>query len=368
MSDKRQYYRRGKALLYDDYLGMYATALQDAIDKLPPEKQKLITRKALKQTPKEIDSILDKIKDVTFKAAQDDIKQAIEEDGRDRAEFEERLYEDHKELFDNFTALVGVSIEAVQKHREITNNQIGDKDKLLPLLLRLHARVCRIANEIITLARTGYGTGALARWRAMHEITVVMLYLREQGPKAIKVFADHGVVSKYKAMKEYQKHAEKLGEKPFSAYEVRLAKQKYERRMAKYGRNFKKDYGWANYLSGGTINNFKDLEEHVGIDHLRPYYKFSSLGIHAEWASLSSGEEFEALNSSGIVLVGPADYGFEDAVSLALLTLAHATTIILTYNNSMHSLVYAKIVMQLEQDTQASLGNIIRQKYNKQSK
>jgi hypothetical protein len=70
------------------------------------------------------------------------------------------------------------------------------------------------------------------------------------------------------------------------------------------------------------------------------------------WASLFVGEEFDALNDPGVALVGPADYGFETAVSLSLLTLAYATILILTYNLSYESMVYAKVIMAVENRAQ----------------
>lgn len=84
-----------------------------------------------------------------------------------------------------------------------------------------------------------------------------------------------------------------------------------------------------------------------------------------EWKSLLIGEEFQALNDDGIVLVGPADYGFEDAVSLSLLTAAHATTMILTYNLSMKSLMYAKLIKDIQDRAQEQLAKVTAKKNKK---
>jgi len=46
-------------------------------------------------------------------------------------------------------------------------------------LIRNHARVCRIGKEALCLAASGFASGALARWRTMHEIAAVCLFLRQ---------------------------------------------------------------------------------------------------------------------------------------------------------------------------------------------
>lgn len=365
MTETRKYYKKGKTLLYDDLLQGAMEAIEAEVTKLPEQDQKKAYSKATKKLLKELDPIMEKIKDDIIARSRKDVKKALREDEKYKAGFEKRLYKNNKDLLDRYNALVSICLEAVQRHREITFDNVGEKDKLFPLLLRLHARACRIANEILALTRAGYGTGALARWRAMHEIVVVLSYIREHGIKAAKAFEDYSAISSYKAMLDYQRYCKALGQKPFSAAEVRKSKDRYDRMVTKYGKQFKDDYGWAKYISGGTINNFRDLELSAGIDHLRPYYRLSSLGVHAEWRSLTTGEEFEALSNDGIALVGAADYGFEDAMSLAMVTVSHATSIILTYNHAMFSLVYAKIIITLEREAQDVLGHNFKKRSEK---
>ena len=38
---------------------------------------------------------------------------------------------------------------------------------------RLHARACQIAREVLTLLYAGFAEGAMARWRALHELAVL---------------------------------------------------------------------------------------------------------------------------------------------------------------------------------------------------
>lgn len=360
-STKRHYYRRGKAILDDSLRSTFLEAVEDRAQELAKQGDAKELSNFLKKVadPAKIGDIADKMAEEILSRSRRATRKAVRFEQKQKRGFEKRLHKTYEGSISAYTELLGVSIEAIENHRKITYENLGEKDAFLPFLLRLHARAYRNANEILALMQAGYGSGALARWRSMHETVVVMSYAKEQGPRVIRFMKDHEAVSAYKAMKVYQEHVERLAQQPFSAKDVRQAKAKYDRRLLKYGKEFRKDYGWAWAASGHKLHNFRELEEHVGIDHLYPYYKLSSLNVHMEWRSLFVGEEFEALNDPGVALIGPADYGFEDAVSLSLLTLSYATIMILTYNLSYESMIYAKVVMAAERRAQEELGKDI---------
>lgn len=353
--NKRSYYKRGRTHLNDNMYSSLMDAIKEHAKKLEESGKEKEIKGFLEGVldPSKLSSIADKIAEDILRQSRKDVREAVDAEHKQKIDFEKRLYKTYEHGIDAYIELLGVSLEAIESHRKITHENLGEKDTFLPFLLRLHARAYRNANEILALTQAGYGSGALARWRSMHETAVVLAYAKEVGPSIIKLMEAHEAVSSYRSMKVYQQHAERLGEQPYSPYEIGLDKKKYDRRINKYGRGFGKDYGWAWVASNHRIDGtFRALEEHVGIDHLYPYYKLSSLNIHMGWASLFVGEEFDALNDPGVVLVGPADYGFETAVSLSLLTLAYATILILTYNLSYESMVYAKVIMAVENRAQ----------------
>ncbi len=352
------YYKRRRALLHDELYEEMIKTFEKEMDKLPEGKRTAARRKALKSLTGNLSEVLDEIAINVISNSRNQVKKSIREDINDRKVFERSLHKSYKPIIDTFTELLGVSVEAIDSHREIIHNNLGEKDTVLPVVLRLEARVHRIANEILALIRAGYGTGALSRWRSMHETVVVMAYLIEYGPKAIKAMVDHQAISSFKAMKDFQTYHKALNQVPYSSYEMELAKRKYNRRVRRYGPSFKREYGWVCVLTP-SVTDFRSLEKHVGIDHLRPYYKLSSIGVHMEWKSLTTGEEFEALDKHGIVLIGPADYGFEDAISLAMITSSHAATMVLTYNSSMKSMMYAKIIREIQQRGEEELSKLI---------
>ena len=85
---------------------------------------------------------------------------------------------------------------------------------------RLHTRACQIANEAITLMRYGFADGAMARWRTLHEVAVVMNFLSEHGEEVAKRYLDHEAVESWKAAQLYQKKCPALGLDPFSQEEM----------------------------------------------------------------------------------------------------------------------------------------------------
>lgn len=358
-SEKRSYYRRGKTHLDDTMFSSLMDAVKNRAEELEKEGDKTKLKDFLDKVfdEEKLNEVADSMAEDIIKKSRHDVRKAVKFERKQKQGFEKRLHKTWDTTIKSYVELLGVSLEAIENHRKITHDNLGEKDTFLPFLLRLHARAHRTANEILALMQAGYGTGALARWRSMHETVVVLAYAREQGPRIIQYMKDHEAVSSYKSMLAYQLYCERLGQEPFSAREVRLAKAKYERRLRKYGDHFKSDYGWAWAASGHRINHFRDLEEHVGRDYLNPYYKLSSLNVHMEWRSLFVGEEFDALSDpeDSVILIGPADYGFEDAVSLALLTTMQAAILILKYNVSYESMVYAKVIMAIERRAQNDL-------------
>lgn len=78
---------------------------------------------------------------------------------------------------------------------------------------------------------------------------------------------------------------------------------------------------------------------------------------------LVSGEEAEALRGDDPVhLVGPADYGFEDALRLSMITASSATAILLNYNHSIGSLVDMNVIKKILEDALAEWSQVVSSK------
>ncbi|MBL8066669.1 MAG: hypothetical protein JNM34_12560, partial [Chthonomonadaceae bacterium] len=105
-------------------------------------------------------------------------KAMLRDQARCRRAFERRLRKRWKEPFELFeTCLViaqemGSEFNANHRPAAATSN-----DLVFEVMTRLHGRACHLASEVLHLMTGGYASGALTRWRALHEVVVVMLFV-----------------------------------------------------------------------------------------------------------------------------------------------------------------------------------------------
>lgn len=88
-------------------------------------------------------------------------------------------------------------------------------------LERLHARSCQVMAEIILLLRNGFADGAHARWRTLHELTIIALFISNHGDAVSERYFSHCVVDDYNAAIKYQKYCEALGYKGLGKRELK---------------------------------------------------------------------------------------------------------------------------------------------------
>jgi len=94
---------------------------------------------------------------------------------------------------------------------------------------------------------------------------------------------------------------------------------------ARFGKGFSKEYGWA--ADRTKIITFKDLENEVGINHLRPYYKMANISIHAgpKGIRFSLGSP-----NNNIIPVGASNMGLADPGMNTVISLLNMNTALLT--------------------------------------
>lgn len=273
-------------------------------------------------------------------------------------DYKKRIEKIYKPYFVELYGLLSICLEAIHHHREYTSEQKAFRSKkhrmYYFLIVRLHARALRVCNEIVSLMEAGYGTGALSRWRALHELVTTINFLIEN-PNAIELFLEHNKVLSYEAMADYNKYSELLNHKPYSAREIAGTRRVRNNLVKKHGKEIKQPYGWLNIYSKGRLKNFRDLEKESGQEHLRPYYRYASYGIHTNVKSLFSGEDNSALKKDGILLVGASDSGMEEVAQLLPISIGFATTAILMgINHNTGSIITANaILLKQEQVAEA---------------
>ena len=123
-----------------------------------------------------------------------------------KTSFEKRLYNLWKEPLDLLEMFLVISHEAGEVfNKEFRPEAAKNQDFVFEVLVRLHARACLTGNEIVTLLRSGYASGAYARWRTLYEIAVTGLFIKEYGNDVAEQYLLHDSIESYKAMIEYQK-------------------------------------------------------------------------------------------------------------------------------------------------------------------
>jgi len=223
--------------------------------------------------------------------------------------FRDRLENDWGIAFDILRMMLTVSRELGPEFSDWARSQEARNTPARnEALIKLHARGCQVADEVICLMENGFADGAFARWRTLHEISVVASLITESDEDlAIRYFEHEGIEAK-RAMDHFKIHYEALGyEKPSDA-EVTAIDDAYEELLDRYGHRFGAEFGWAAPHLGKKRVRFIDLEEAVGQIAKRSYYKFASHNVHAS----SKGIEYRLglLNQGQVLLAGRSNIGF----------------------------------------------------------
>ncbi|MCW2933113.1 MAG: hypothetical protein JWM19_4075 [Actinomycetia bacterium] len=138
--------------------------------------------------------------------------------------------------------------EALQiKHGAGAGQGVDAKFSALTLL---HGRM--VTSEIYGLLRTGHAAGAQARWRTIHELAVVAFTLAASDSDISERFLLHRGVEQYKDAERYQEHCEDLGYEKFSDEEMEQMRRASDDLVARYGTDYKRDWGWAKPLFPGN--------------------------------------------------------------------------------------------------------------------
>jgi hypothetical protein len=201
----------------------------------------------------------------------------------------------------------------------------GPRDEAL---VRIHARACLIAREVLTLLRAGYASGAHARWRSLHELAVTAFFVSEHGEEVAEAYLLHAAVASRKAARTYQANAETLGYRPLSDLERNRVEAQVQLLAGKYGKSYLGDWGWAAKQLDMEAPTFHDIEKAVKMGHLRPYYQMANHAVHAGSKGLYFDLGAEASRGS-ILLAGASNTGLSDPGQRAAISLHQATAALL---------------------------------------
>ncbi|MEZ9041736.1 MULTISPECIES: DUF5677 domain-containing protein [unclassified Vibrio] len=258
--------------------------------------------------------------------------------------FADRNVDRWKSGFDLLETHIVICTEAGETLNSEHRPQAAEQgDLVFDLLVRHHARACHIANEILCLMKNGFPDAAHSRWRALHEVSATALFIAKHGQECAERFYFHDVVDSYDAMKEHRKYESRLQAKAPTDTEIQEVKKVYDDLIKKYGKGYSGHYGWAAYLFPAHNRvGFGAIEKDVGLEHLRPYYKWASQNIHAGSKGLRNRLALEECEED-ILVVGQSNSGMTDPAHATAISLLQVTSALLMLRPSMDAIVMMQI-------------------------
>ena len=241
--------------------------------------------------------------------------------------FRERCYKKWKPGFDVFQIFRHFCIEIGSLfQKEFCQYEAYLHDPLLGVLMRQHAHSCRIMGEVEVLLRNGYPDGALARWRALHEIAVTSILIQKHGRPIAEDFIRFGIVEAVKGMETYQETAVDMAREPYVKAELDKARKSRDE-ILENRREFNSRGGWAiPYVGAGR---FEKLQECAGLAKWKNDYKWASQNVHANYREMRKLLGM-AEAKEDVLLVGSSNSGFTTPAHSSAIALGQVTSVFLT--------------------------------------
>lgn len=269
--------------------------------------------------------IADDVAESMLQDLKQDARSLVRQISRERKTFEDRLRSQWRNPLDLLDLFIALATEAGDEfNREFRPAAATSNDVVFEALTRLHARACQVSSAILVLLRSGYADDALARWRTLYEIAIVGYLIHEHGEDTAERYLRHDTIQRYKLARRFQEQALKLGEVPLAQDELDELKEQRDDLVAKYGKEFACDYGWAAAATGCKRPSLYDLEAQIELKHLRPYCRMASDNVHANahgtYFRLGANEYTDEVLLAGPSVLGLADPGQLTAISLNQIT------------------------------------------------
>lgn len=249
--------------------------------------------------------------------------------------FEYRLYQRWQYPLDLLELIIHISLR-IGSHINTQHRQAAAEadDYQFEALMMLHSRACQTSYEILQLLKSGFADGAYARWRSLHESAVISKFLMEHDQETAERFLLYSTIENYYEMKSFKEHFDELGYEPLSDELMNDVESEYQALKDRFGSSYTGFYGWAvDHFSGGSTG-FAEIEESVGLDHLRPHYKAASnWNVHVgskgmqHRMGLIADDEVDQL-----LLSGPSNYGLADPGQCTAMSLSQVTDLVMEFD------------------------------------
>lgn len=263
-------------------LGKTREEIQDAVNCLVSELNetvKEVGNKIAEAVPQVVEATLEKLADLI----EDELlAQAIEhtvnlnKSEKLRAATVERLW---GKAVDQLNMLRHLMVEWNATAAELKKGAYANSYTALALS-KVVLRAYSVVGEIIALARAGYADGALARWRSLHEICVIAMFLSKQSDKCAKMFLSHSLIEELRLIESGVDNGTISAKSKEDDQYLRALKKQKRQLVETFGPAFAKDYGWASIELGRAKITFRELECIVGMEVLRQGYQHANSAVH----------------------------------------------------------------------------------------
>ena len=261
-----------------------------------------------------------------------------------QVEFEQRLYDRWKKALEFYDAITMLTRECgelfVKQHQA---QAVMDKDLVFGALMHIHVKACQTTSAVGVLLKSGFARDALARQRTLHELACTAAFVKKHGKETAERYWLHNTIESYYAADQYERYCKRLGYEPQDSTELDQLRLQREALITRFGKVFDEPYGWAAMVLTKKNNiKFADIEKDVQLDHLRPYYRMASHGVHANSKGLIFDIGNPDLNIPGYkrtVFGGASNAGLADPGQSALISLNQCTATFLTLKSDLETVM-----------------------------
>lgn len=267
------------------------------------------------------------------------LKNFIKQDRQDLSSFKKG----HLQKWGHLLDLMNYFIELSEEFGEITKNKLPKPRKKInykhDALIKIHARAVQISREILCLAEGGFADGGLSRWRSLHELSVIALFLHNEKDELSERYLDHEIIKSRRNADDYKRHYKKLGYAPLNLKNYNYLKKEELKLTQKYAPdyNYSGGYGW---IPQGILKNrtFESLQEYVGRDNWKPFYNMASDATHAGSKGFFRIGLWDEVQDK-LLLTGRTDHGLEDPIQNTIISLGLINSCLLTLKTDYESLI-----------------------------
>ncbi len=286
-----------------------------------------------------LSEILSTISDSLLKAWMSQAPNLLQEQKNERSQFLSRIDEIWCKPLDLLEILLSISLEAGSDFNQSFRPTVSQKNNfVVEVLTQLHARACQVGLEILTLLQNGFADGAHARWRTLHEVTIIARFVEKHGNELAERYLYHADILEYKAALNYKDNYDQLGYEPIPQETLDALKARCEALVQRFGKPFKdKQYGWAASVLKNP--NFAEIEKSINFDHLRPFYKMANINVHAD----SRGTYFRLGSPPGnpeLLLAGSSIFGIAEPAQNTAYSIYHMNATVLLLSSDFENLAF----------------------------